>query len=91
MIRIRLTEVPAPTVNINGTSKDQLMRDHQMARDALRDAVEALKSAAPHGRDYPGSFDLRNAQSGWRVRMSYLEGFIADMDDLIVAINGQVS
>lgn len=43
-----------PTVNINGTSRDDLINSRLEAMDHLMDAIEALKCVTPNGRDYPG-------------------------------------
>jgi len=42
-----------PQININGSSKDDLINPRLMAMDHLMDAIEALKQVAPNGRDYP--------------------------------------
>lgn len=43
-----------PTVNINGTSLDDLIKPRLEAMDHLMDAIESLKCVTPNGRDYPG-------------------------------------
>jgi hypothetical protein len=43
-----------PTININGTSADDLINPRRRAMDHLNDAIEALKPVTPNGRDYPG-------------------------------------
>jgi len=47
----------SPTININGSSKDDLIDPRRKAMDHLMDAIEALKQATPNGRDYPGNLD----------------------------------
>jgi hypothetical protein len=42
-----------PTININGTSKDDLINPRRDAMDALASVVEILKLVTPNGRDYP--------------------------------------
>lgn len=42
-----------PTININGTSKDDLINPRRDAMDALASVVEMLKQVTPNGRDYP--------------------------------------
>jgi hypothetical protein len=46
-----------PTININGTSEDDLIDPRIKAMDHLMDAIEALKHTAPNGRDYIGNLD----------------------------------
>ena len=41
-----------PTIHMNGTSKDALMDELSTANSALLDAIHALASCAPNGRDY---------------------------------------
>ena len=42
-----------PTININGSSKEDLMRGRIDAIDALESAIKMLKLVTPNGRDYP--------------------------------------
>ena len=44
-----------PTINPNGSSKDDLLMPRLNAMDLLMEAIEALKQATPNGRDYPGN------------------------------------
>jgi hypothetical protein len=46
-----------PTINLNGSSADDLIRPRRDAMGHLRNAIEALRQAAPNGRDYPGDSD----------------------------------
>jgi hypothetical protein len=41
-----------PVVHLNGTSKDELIKQLLDAGNALNAAVYKLGAAAPHGRDY---------------------------------------
>lgn len=41
-----------PCININGTDRDDLLKDYLAATLALDKAVEALGAVWPHGRDY---------------------------------------
>ena len=41
-----------PTIHLNGTSHDELLRQILDAKEAIRKAVEALANAAPNMRDY---------------------------------------
>jgi hypothetical protein len=44
-----------PTININGSSKSDLLQPRLWAMRHLDDAIEALQRATPNGRDYPGN------------------------------------
>lgn len=46
-----------PHVNINGTSRAELVQQRIDACDYLMDAITALQAVAPNGRDYPGNVD----------------------------------
>ena len=46
-----------PKLNINGSSASDLIEPRRQAMDHLMDAIEALRQAAPNGRDYPGDYD----------------------------------
>jgi hypothetical protein len=47
--------VITPTININGSSKDDLLMPRLNAMDLLMEAIEALKQTTPNGRDYLGN------------------------------------
>ena len=42
-----------PIININGSSREDLMRGRIDAIDALEKAIKMLKLVTPNGRDYP--------------------------------------
>jgi len=46
-----------PTLNINGTSADDLIQPRRDAYDLLQVAMVALQQVTPNGRDYPGDND----------------------------------
>jgi hypothetical protein len=41
-----------PTVHLNGSGREALRRQYQAAYLTLGPAIEALRQATPHGRDY---------------------------------------
>lgn len=41
-----------PTVHLNGTSRESLIRGLEKAYVAITQAIDAVCDAAPHGRDY---------------------------------------
>ena len=47
-----MTDIIKPTIHFNGTSRLHLLETHQRLYSALDAAMEALKNAAPNGRDY---------------------------------------
>jgi hypothetical protein len=44
-----------PTVNINGTDAQVLIDQQCAVAKALSDALDAMRQAAPNGRDFPGA------------------------------------
>jgi len=63
--------VIAPYVHLNGTSKESLLEDLEVAYAAIQAAQEALGKSAPNGRDYylePGLFPSAVAQHQYRQR-----------------------
>lgn len=44
----------APLQSLSGTSRDMLLEERMELADALREAQNALKKAAPNGRDHQG-------------------------------------
>jgi hypothetical protein len=48
----RTMTITLPTVHMNGTSRDELIRTNLKALTAVQSAIEAVRAAAPNGRDY---------------------------------------
>jgi hypothetical protein len=47
-----LEKLYVPTVHLNGTSADELIRQQRAIRDACTNLIKALADATPHDRDY---------------------------------------
>lgn len=45
-----------PTININGTSRDEHIELRRKALDAINATLAALRPLAPNERDYPGDW-----------------------------------
>lgn len=54
-----------PTLNLNGTSYDDLVEQHEDVIAALNNALAKIETAEPHGRDF--------LQSGHRNRAEIFE------------------
>lgn len=71
-----------PVPNINGTSKDELIRQQKAVVKAARALVEALREAAPNGRDYQTveaeRFDA--ARDQWTARMNAAERILKEAE-----------
>lgn len=58
-----------PTINLNGTSKNDLFADYYVAYTAIDNALNVLGKAAPHGRDYPsGNYSEARLEHNARVQ-----------------------
>jgi len=67
-----MTEIMKPIVNINGTSREELIEQRIDARRAVTALMETLQHMAPNGRDYIG-----NQEAFDRDRAIYRERFAA--------------
>lgn len=52
-----------PTIHLNGSSPDELLRQNIEARKALRRAIEAFEQATPNARDYYPQSDNAHRQA----------------------------
>lgn len=73
-----------PTIHLNGTSKDELLRQLLDAGDALTTAIRALTQCTPNGRDYypqgPEAFTL--AHDEHYRRMDRLQDVLAELSEM---------
>lgn len=76
-----------PTVNINGTSRDELVDQRRAVADALRDVVETMGHMVPNGRDYPGDYDrLQRDREIHFARMNQINKLYLDIIEEASAI-----
>lgn len=76
-----------PIVNINGTSRDELVKMRIEARRAIHEALRALQELSPHGRDYIGDRDAWKRDSDiYCERFRTLDAMANDLLDEGVAI-----
>lgn len=77
-----------PIVHMNGTSKEELIAQRCELSQALSDAITALASAAPNGRDYytvPGL--LQKATEQHRNRLSILTAMLGEIQEEAILID----
>lgn len=81
----------APTVHLNGTSKDELLRLHMEARETLRVALLAFEATHPHGRDYyPQGPDAQLAASqAHREYAAQLRVILTEITTVAMVIHDQ--
>lgn len=67
-----MARLSIPTVHLNGTSRDGLMKPLMAAVEALQLAIDAVQQACPNGRDYyvqsDGAIKEALRQHGTRVQ-----------------------
>ena len=59
-----------PIINLNGTARHDLLRDHIEALQALQEAIGKLSAVSPHGRDYqttPGAYEIARSEHADRI------------------------
>lgn len=72
-----------PTVNLGGTSREELLAQAQAVYNAAVTLRTALGMAGPHGRDYPGEFPgdtwpLFSAQEQHRRTCEQVDALVQD-------------
>lgn len=81
-----------PTLNINGSSADDLIEPRIAAYDALSEAFAALQRATPNGRDYPGDNDACVADRGRHyARLEAINALRAEIMQEAIAIKNQLA
>lgn len=84
----------APQVNMNGTSRAELVSNYSNAQIALIRAIDAVRMTSPHGRDFqtckePGK--TRDKAHGQHLeRVVLLEAIAEEMDGLAHMVMEQV-
>lgn len=79
-----------PSVNLNGTSRKELIEQRLDAANAVRLAMEAVQKMCPHGRDYigdPVNFD-HDRGVHWR-RLEKLKEIYEDLHEEAEQIQGR--
>lgn len=74
--------ITLPTVNINGTSRDDLVAQYNAAAVAVHTAIAELHKIDVHGRDYPGlsgEHNAKRARAEHAARIAKLDSVLADL------------
>lgn len=87
------TIIVVPTVNLNGTSRQELVKQQLDAWHALEAAMTAMKAAAPHGRDYQtdDAVTFRVARFEHGRRLQAIVTLMSEYQQMAEAINAQGS
>jgi len=75
---------PTPTIHLNGTTRDELIRQNCDAAEAVRVAIQAVRNAQPNGRDYypQGDGAIDEALRQHRRRMQDLEAIERELMEI---------
>ena len=77
-----------PQINLNGTSKQQLIEQQLGVAAALRTLLKAMGEAAPHGRDYQfRPAEYRTAGTAWAERVAVIHGMLMEIETHALAIH----
>lgn len=86
-----MTALVTPTINLNGSSKPDLVGQLMNVLHALYEAEHAICQAMPHGRDYqtmdPGL--CTTAREAFAERARALHVMHGEFEALAIAINAQ--
>lgn len=77
----------APTVNINGTPREQLQGEYLVAIATIDAAIKAIGEITVHGRDYPNPVDLRAAQNELNTHKAWMKATIEMLVDVYLEID----
>jgi hypothetical protein len=76
-----------PFVNINGTTRAELVNQRREALDAILAAMKALETSLPHGRDYIGDPARYDHDRGiYRARFAKLDELYNEILEEALAI-----
>lgn len=82
-----------PRVNLNGTSKEDLVRQYTRVMRHLDETLGLMGEATPHGRDFQtfpdGAMLTTSARAAWHDRMQVLSAIRAEVEKLAISINDQ--
>lgn len=83
----------APRVNLNGTSKEALIRQYMDVYHALGVVLTHMHDATPHGRDYQTFSDAAQrtyaARDAWGERQLIIEAMRREIEELAINISEQ--
>ena len=79
----------SPTLNINGSSADDLIQPRRDAYDALQAAIKALQQVTPNGRDYAHNDQCVADRQAHYGRLSALQAIATEIVAEAVLIKEQ--
>jgi hypothetical protein len=80
---LALEQLTGPTLNMNGTSRVELLRQYLEVFKAANELAEKLAAMSPHGRDYPlGDETYAKAVKEHTARKDAVRSIIAEIEHL---------
>ena len=86
-----MTNLIVPSVNLNGTSKEALLKEYVNAMNAVEKAIEMLAQVTVHGRDYwpQGGNVIHLAMHQRSAQFTHLRAVHAELESIAIAISEQ--
>ena len=87
-----LPDLVPPKLNLNGTSKEELLFSYTVVLRTLREVDKAMADATPHGRDYQTHSNpdaAINARRAWNVRRALLKLISDEIEHAAEMVAGQ--
>lgn len=82
-----MTPLVKPQVNLNGTSREQLVEQQADVMEALRGVMKAMCEAVPNGRDYQlRPAELTPAVAAWNERRAMINALYNEIEQHALAI-----
>jgi len=78
-----------PVVNLNGSSRDDLIAQRIALRAALMDAMKALSNMSPHLRDYSDVSDWQRDRAVYVERFKALDRLYGEVGEEAASIAEQ--
>ena len=85
------TQIPLPTIHMNGTSGKSMYAEYRNAMDAVQDAMESLNDATLNGRDYypQGPEAFEKAREHRNAMNQKLRSVLSDLGHIALSIHDQ--
>jgi hypothetical protein len=80
-----------PVVNLNGSSRDDLIAQRIALRSALMDAMKALSNMSPHLRDYSDVSDWQRDRAVYVERFKALDRLYEEVGEEAASIAEQAA
>jgi hypothetical protein len=75
-----MTITVLPSVNLNGTSRNELIEQNMQVLRSLRTAAASIRLAAPNGRDYPDPEAYKAVRAAFDANIASIRCMIAEYE-----------